>query len=76
MKRKYEITSIDKIPIIKEKLEAKIQLKAQRIRKYGKQIKLSISKRHQKTLSRNRKRNNECKENPTIEEFKSSWRNI
>ena len=33
IKRKYEIISIDKTPIIKENPKQKIQLKAQRIRK-------------------------------------------
>ena len=52
IKRKYEITLIDKISIINEKLEQKIQLKASCIQRYEKRTKFL---RHNKIFQDNPK---------------------
>ena len=62
---KSGLSSIDNIPIIKEKLQQNIQLKAQRIHrceKQNSQAQQNISRRPQNILSRNR-REKKCKGN-------------
>ncbi len=73
IKRKYEITSIYKTRIIKEKLKQKNP----KIWKINKILSTqNISRQPSKLQSRNKKSDNRCKGDSTIEELKSVWNNI